>query len=60
MKKEFIKGNIKYLVSKNERGLYSYQSQEYSDINKCWINISKQTNFTRVALEDWLDIVIDF
>ena len=60
MEKEYIKGNIKFIVRKNERGLYDYQSQEYSDINKCWVNMSKFKNFTRVALEDWLDIVINF
>ena len=60
MEKEYIKGNIKFIVRKNERGLYDYQSQEYSDINKCWVNMSKQKDFTRVCLEDFLDIRIDF
>lgn len=58
--KEYIKGELKFIVSKNERGLYDYQSQEYSHISKCWVNMSKQTNWKKVTLEDWLDIVIDF
>jgi hypothetical protein len=58
--KEYIKGNIKFIVIKNEKGLYDYQSQEYSEICGTWVNTSKQKNFTRVALEDWLDIKIDF
>lgn len=58
--KEYIKGDIKFIVSKNERGLYDYQSQEYSYINKCWVNMSKQTDWNKKTLEDWLDIIIDF
>lgn len=58
--KEYIKGNLKFIVRKNEKGLYDYQSQEYSEICKNWVNMSKQTNFTRVCLEDFLDIKIDF
>lgn len=58
--KEYIKGDLKFIVSKNERGLYDYQSQEYSHICKCWVNMSKQTNWKKATLQDWLDIVIDF
>lgn len=58
--KEYIKGNLKFIVRKNERGLYDYQSQEYSEICKTWVNMSKQTDFTRDSLEDFLDIKIDF
>ena len=58
--KEYINGNIKFIVIKNEKGLYDYQSQEYSDICKCWVNMSKQKDFTRISLEDFLDIRIDF
>lgn len=60
MKKEYIKGDIKFIVTKNKRGLYNYQSQEYSKINKCWVNMSRQKDFTRASLEDFLDIIIDF
>ena len=59
-KKEYIKNDIKFIVTKNEKGLYDYQSQEYSKICDCWVNMSKQKNFTKVALQDWLNIVIDF
>ena len=58
--KEYIKGNLKFIVRKNERGLYDYQSQEYSEICKTWVNMSKQTDFTIDSLEDFLDIKIDF
>ena len=58
--KEYVKGNLKFIVRKNEKGLYDYQSQEYSEISKTWVNMSKQTDFTRVCLEDFLDIRIDF
>lgn len=58
--KEYVKGNLKFIVRKNEKGLYDYQSQEYSEMCKTWVNMSKQTNFTRVCLEDFLDIRIDF
>lgn len=58
--KEYIKGDIKFIVSKNEKGLYDYQSQEYSKICNCWVNMSKQTDWNKNTLEDWLDIVIDF
>lgn len=58
--KEYIKGDLKFIVSKNERGLYDYQSQEYSHICKCWVNMSKHTNWKKATLQDWLDIVIDF
>lgn len=60
MEKEYIKGNIKFIVTKDEKGLYNFQSQEYSEICKCWVNMSKFSNFTKAALEDWLDIKIDF
>jgi hypothetical protein len=56
--KEYIKGEHKYIVIKNEKGLYDYQSQEL--VNGNWINMSKQKNFTRVALENWLEIEINF
>lgn len=46
--------------TKNDKGLYDYQSQEYSKINDIWVNMGKGFNFTRVAMEDYLDIVIDF
>lgn len=58
--KEFIKGDLKYIVNKDDNGLYSYQSQEFSKICNKWINMSKAKNFTRSALEDFLDIRIDF
>ena len=58
--KEYIKGEHKYIVTRNDKGLYDYQSQEYSKICDCWVNMSKQYGFTRVALEDYLDIEIDF
>ena len=58
--KEYIKGNIKFIVTKNKRGLYDYQSQEYSYINKCWVNMSRQINWNKNTLENWLDIIIDF
>ena len=56
--KEYIKGEHKFIVIKNEKGLYNYQSQEL--VNNEWVNMSKQKDFTRVALEDWLEIEIDF
>ena len=55
-KQVFTKGDIRYIVSRNSRGLYDYQSQEYSATNKKWVNMSKQVNFSREAIEDWLDI----
>lgn len=58
--KEYIKGDIKFIVTKNDKGLYDYQSQEYSKINNIWVNMGKGFNFTRVAMEGYLDIVIDF
>ena len=64
--KEYLKNDKngkllhKFIVSKNERGLYDYKSQEYSYISKCWVNMSHFENFTKEALQDWLDIVIDF
>lgn len=58
--KEYVKGNLKFIVRKNKKGLYDYQSQEYSEICKTWVNMSKQKDFTRVCLEDFLDIRIDF
>lgn len=60
MKKEYIRNDIKFIVTKNDKGLYDYQSQEYSHICKCWVNMARFKDFTRVALEDWLDIKIDF
>lgn len=56
--REYIKGIHKFIVIKNDKGLYDYKSQEL--VNNEWLNMSKQRNFTRVALEDWLDIEIDF
>lgn len=56
--KEYVKGEHKFIVAKNERCLYDYQSQEL--VNGKWVNMNKQKNFTRTALEGWLDIVIDF
>ena len=58
--KEYVKGDLKFIVSKNERNLYDYQSQEYSEICGVWVNMGKQKNFTKVCLEDFLDIIIDF
>ena len=56
--KTYVKGDHRFKVTKNKRGLYSYQSQE--KVNGKWVNMSKQSNFTRSALNDWLDIRIDF
>lgn len=56
--KEYVKGEHKFIVTKNERDLYDYQSQEL--VNGEWVNMSKQKNFTRVCLEDFLGIRIDF
>lgn len=58
--KEYVKGFKKFIVTKNERGLYDYAYQEYSEMCNCWYNMSKVNNFEKTALEDWLDIVIDF
>ena len=60
IKREYIKGDHKFIITKNNKGLYDYKSKEYSYINKCWVNMSHFENFTKVALQDWLDIVIDF
>ena len=56
--KTYVKGDIRFKVTKNERGLYDYQSQER--VNGKWVNMSRQSNFTRSALNDWLDININF
>ena len=56
--KTYTKGDLRFKVSKNSRGLYDYQSQER--VNGKWVNMSRQSNFTRSALNDWLDIRIDF
>lgn len=56
--KTYAKGNIRFKVTKNKRGLYDYQSQER--VNGKWINMSRQSNFTRSAINDWLDINVDF
>jgi hypothetical protein len=56
--KTYTKGNQRFKVTKNERGLYDYQSQE--KVNGKWVNMSKQKNFTRSAINDWLDISVDF
>ena len=56
--KEYVKGGHKFIVTKNERDLYDYQSQEL--VNGEWVNMSKQKDFTRVCLEDFLGIRIDF
>lgn len=60
MKKEYIKGIYKFIVSKNERNLYDYSYQEYSEICDCWYNVSRDKDYTKEALEMTLDIVIDF
>lgn len=56
--KTYVKDDIRFKVTKNERGLYDYQSQERVDGK--WVNMSRQSNFTRSALNDWLDININF
>lgn len=56
--KTYVKGYQRYRVTKNSRGLYDYQSQER--VNGKWINMSRQSNFTRSAINDWLDINVDF
>lgn len=58
--KEYIKGEQKFIVIKNDRGLYNYIMQEYSEICKCWNNINADCNYTKEALEFHLDIKIDF
>ena len=52
----FTKGSIRFKVTKNSRGLYDYRSQEYSAINKKWVNMAKGSNFSRNAIQDYLDI----
>lgn len=59
MKKEYLKKEHKIIITKNEKGLYDYELSEYSKICNCWNKIGKYTNFTKEALESWLDINID-
>ena len=56
--KTYTKGDLRFKVTKNKRGLYDYQSQE--KVSGKWVNMSKQKNFTRSAINDWLDISVDF
>ena len=59
MKKEYLKKEHKIIITKNEKGLYDYELSEYSKMCNCWNKIGKYTNFTKEALETWLDINID-
>lgn len=56
---EYINDNHKIIITKNEKDLYDYELLEYSKICNCWNKIGKYTNFTKEALESWLDINID-
>ncbi len=58
--KEYFRGDLKFIIEKDEKGLYSYKSQEYSKICNVWVNISKEKNFNKEALENYLNIKIDF
>ena len=58
-KMKYINDNHKIIITKNEKGLYDYELLEYSKICDCWNKIGKYTNFTKEALESWLDINID-
>ena len=58
-KMEYINDNHKIIITKNEKDLYDYELLEYSKICNCWNKIGKYTNFTKEALESWLDINID-
>ena len=55
----YINDNHKIIITKNEKDLYDYELLEYSKICNCWNKIGKYTNFTKEALESWLDINID-
>ena len=59
MEKEYLKKEHKIIITKNEKGLYDYELSEYSKMCNCWNKIGKYTNFTKEALESWLDINID-
>ena len=61
MKKEYIvDGFKKYIVAKNNDGLYDYEYQEYSEICNCWYNVSRHKNYTKEAIEYCLEIYINF
>ncbi len=58
--KEYVKGIHKFIVTKNEKGLYDYEMQEYSEICNVWIYLSKDNNYPKEVLEEYLNIKIDF
>lgn len=54
----FIRGDKRYFVYKNGRGLYDYEMEEWSEINKKWVKVSYGKDYTKEALESYLGINI--
>lgn len=58
--KTYVRGDHRFIVTKNSRGLYDYKMQEYSAMNNKWINISRRGNYTRDSINGELGIKVNF
>lgn len=58
--KTYVRGEQRFIVTKNSRGLYDYKMQEYHAMQKKWVNISRRGNYSRDAINGELGINVKF
>ena len=59
MKKEIIKNDKKWIFEKDENGNYTIYYKEYSKICNCWVNVSRQSNYSEEVAKMYQEDLMD-